>query len=578
MKFEHNKPILFPAGNQCIVQFFNNAPAGYDVRLTIGNLQPFSAINTETNDGKRVARFLIPSSLSSSAVKNFCYKYSLTFLHGTQIISPLISNWYFINNPDQGTLSLPSEGDMEYKIDIDVPHIAISEGSGGTSNYNDLTDKPSINGNELVGNKTAAELGLADEKAVEGKANKVPVAGQWKYAIASIDEVPVSDGDIFQIETGNEEVPLLELTVTVVDGTDKQWFVSPESGTAYLNLPNVTATNVSGTGSLTVSIVSETLYKDLADVEQELQNAVLAEIQSRTNADNLLGQRFSSYRTSTAQDAIDSDIKNQKLDKSANINEQQNPDGWYLNWAQITGNAVGVQIVANGYSPKLNRFQMTNLSIQVASSEVAGIVLPEVIRQVQKNAQDILDIQQTGSVEFDFQTRADLAAYDTDSNPRNIGVGASVVVIADEGATLAGSTTKWRFDPSDTTSPVRVNGFVFRFIAQEVPYGVATATVLGLILSTATNTPGKGYVEEDGTLSVWGWDAITNDIADLRSFEGLQYQYNQNHNHSGGANGKKISYDDLTDTPLKIIPYNTNAEAQADTSVNYASAPVNEGS
>lgn len=34
-------------------------------------------------------------------------------------------------------------------------------GSGGTSNYNDLSNKPSINGVTLTGNKTSADLGIA---------------------------------------------------------------------------------------------------------------------------------------------------------------------------------------------------------------------------------------------------------------------------------------------------------------------------------------------------------------------------------------------------------------------------------
>ena len=33
-------------------------------------------------------------------------------------------------------------------------------GSGGTTNYNDLTNKPSINGITLTGNKTSADLGI----------------------------------------------------------------------------------------------------------------------------------------------------------------------------------------------------------------------------------------------------------------------------------------------------------------------------------------------------------------------------------------------------------------------------------
>ena len=42
---------------------------------------------------------------------------------------------------------------------------AIAKGSGGTgrtTDYTDLTNKPSINGNQLIGDKTAAQLGIAE--------------------------------------------------------------------------------------------------------------------------------------------------------------------------------------------------------------------------------------------------------------------------------------------------------------------------------------------------------------------------------------------------------------------------------
>lgn len=40
-------------------------------------------------------------------------------------------------------------------------------GGGGTSNYNDLSNKPQINGNTLTGNKAASDLGLADSDTVD---------------------------------------------------------------------------------------------------------------------------------------------------------------------------------------------------------------------------------------------------------------------------------------------------------------------------------------------------------------------------------------------------------------------------
>lgn len=46
--------------------------------------------------------------------------------------------------------------DVEQEIDIEVENVVL----GGTSNYNELLNKPAINNIELTGNKTAEELGL----------------------------------------------------------------------------------------------------------------------------------------------------------------------------------------------------------------------------------------------------------------------------------------------------------------------------------------------------------------------------------------------------------------------------------
>lgn len=46
-------------------------------------------------------------------------------------------------------------------------------GGGGTTNYNNLTNKPAIEGQQLVGNKTASDLGLATTSELNGKVDKV---------------------------------------------------------------------------------------------------------------------------------------------------------------------------------------------------------------------------------------------------------------------------------------------------------------------------------------------------------------------------------------------------------------------
>ncbi len=49
---------------------------------------------------------------------------------------------------------------------IDIP------GGGGASDYDDLTNKPSVNGKTLIGNKTSADLSLQDRTIVQGTDSK----------------------------------------------------------------------------------------------------------------------------------------------------------------------------------------------------------------------------------------------------------------------------------------------------------------------------------------------------------------------------------------------------------------------
>ena len=41
-------------------------------------------------------------------------------------------------------------------------------GGGGTNNYNELNNRPQINGTTLTGNKSASDLGLVGTPTVEG--------------------------------------------------------------------------------------------------------------------------------------------------------------------------------------------------------------------------------------------------------------------------------------------------------------------------------------------------------------------------------------------------------------------------
>lgn len=57
---------------------------------------------------------------------------------------------------DNGPIGSDKKIELQWETEI-VPVINL----GGATNYNDLTNKPSINGVELVGNKTNEELLIA---------------------------------------------------------------------------------------------------------------------------------------------------------------------------------------------------------------------------------------------------------------------------------------------------------------------------------------------------------------------------------------------------------------------------------
>ena len=84
---------------------------------------------------------------------------------------------------------------------------ATGGGSGGTTNYNDLSNKPQINGNTLSGNKTSAQLGLASASDIP----TVPITAIQKNGT---DITPVSG-------TVNITVPTTAADVSALPDTTK---------------------------------------------------------------------------------------------------------------------------------------------------------------------------------------------------------------------------------------------------------------------------------------------------------------------------------------------------------------------
>ena len=72
-----------------------------------------------------------------------------------------------------------------------------SGGTGGTSNYNDLENKPSINGVKLVGNKTTKDLGIEAGKEVHIGAEE-PTGEEkiWIDPNGEADKIPTKTSEL----------------------------------------------------------------------------------------------------------------------------------------------------------------------------------------------------------------------------------------------------------------------------------------------------------------------------------------------------------------------------------------------
>lgn len=56
----------------------------------------------------------------------------------------------------------PYDTPPQSRVEYLLLQIKNQGGGGGTKDYNELTNKPSINGKELVGDMTSQDLGLAE--------------------------------------------------------------------------------------------------------------------------------------------------------------------------------------------------------------------------------------------------------------------------------------------------------------------------------------------------------------------------------------------------------------------------------
>jgi hypothetical protein len=155
----------------------------------------------------------------------------------------------------------PSEGAVYSCVTGGIPTVAtwqyemtLSGGGGGTSDYPDLTNKPSINGHTLLGNQTGADLGLAnssDIPTVDQTYSATSSNAQSGTAVASAISGKADSADVTAIEqvipsgasasnklaTANDIPTVNDGQLTIQqNGTNKATFTANQSGSATANI------------------------------------------------------------------------------------------------------------------------------------------------------------------------------------------------------------------------------------------------------------------------------------------------------------------------------------------------------
>jgi hypothetical protein len=128
-------------------------------------------------------------------------------------------------------------------------------GTGGTSDYSDLTNKPSINGNQLVGDKTTAQLGITETwvGTQAQYASNPPAVGQ-PYIITDDQDIdstptqnstnPVTSGGVYsalaRLDPQTGDIYFGQTRVARVMDSDSYAALTTKDNIYYLTYPSPT--------------------------------------------------------------------------------------------------------------------------------------------------------------------------------------------------------------------------------------------------------------------------------------------------------------------------------------------------
>lgn len=138
-------------------------------------------------------------------------------------------------NLPNGSRCFEMDSDIEYIYDrendaweVYVP--SSGEGSGGTTDYTQLTNKPSINNVQLSGNKSLADLGAVGDVQINGTSilsngvANIPIASNGELGLVKIQKFGYNG---IVVQSDGEIRPVLASDNSIKDGTASYGVVGP---------------------------------------------------------------------------------------------------------------------------------------------------------------------------------------------------------------------------------------------------------------------------------------------------------------------------------------------------------------
>ena len=266
---------------------------------------------------------------------------------------------------------------------------AAQSGGGGTSNYNDLANKPSVNNVTLTGNKSLSDLGAASAADVSEKYTK-PSGG-----------IPASDlASAVQTSLDKADTALQTAPVTSVNG---------QTGAVVLDASDVGAGTYSKpSGGIPASDLASSVQTSLGKADTALQTAPVASVAGKTgvvtlDAGDVEYDDTDTYATGTVGAGI-ADLKSemqQKIDEP----QTEGTSGQVLttdgnggrSWTTVQGGGGTSDYSALSNKPSINN---VTLSGNKSLSDIGAA-----------SAADVADlstrVNMLGTANFDLTTATD---------------------------------------------------------------------------------------------------------------------------------------------------------------------------